>query len=114
MAGPGIAAGRHRPVGSGLFRSLDHFLEPLRRKREEAATYWKRIFDEAEGRRAIKTRMEGVERSELGSLKRQIQQSKARETALRQSCAEVVEEVFYDEAWLRGAEPATQEAADRV
>jgi len=100
-------------VGSGLFRSLEHFLEPLRRKREEAAVYWKQIGDEAEARRVIKKQMEGVERSGLGALKRQIQQSKAREVALRQTCAEIVEEVFYDDGWLQAADTRTMKAAGR-
>jgi len=90
-------------VQSGLFRSLDHYLEPLRRKREEASVYWKQIGDEAEGRRAIKKQMDGVERTEMSALKRQIQQSKSKEIELRKICAEIVEEVFYDDGWLRPA-----------
>lgn len=90
-------------VDSGLFRSLDHYLEPLRRKREELSFYWTQIGEEAAGRRTIKKKMEGVGRAKTAALKRHNQQSKAREIALRKTCVEVIEEVFYDEGGPRPA-----------
>lgn len=86
---------------SGWFKSLEHYLEPLVKKREDSSVYWKQIGDEAEYRRQIKKKLNEAERSEEAGLKKLIQKSKVRESGLREQCALIVEDAYYDDAWLR-------------
>lgn len=87
-------------VGSGLFRSLDHYLEPLNEKRKHAAVFWQQIGDEAASRRELKQQMAEADRSEDARFKKLLKESKHREQKLRKECALIVEDKYYDADWL--------------
>ncbi len=88
-------------VESGLFNSLEHYLMPLTKKREDAAVFWRQISEEAEKRRTLKKQMNEADRSENASFKKLVQESKSREKSLRDQCSLIVEDVYYDDDWLK-------------
>lgn len=87
-------------VSSGLFTSLDHYMQPTNRRREEAAVYWKEIGEHAEYRRGLKKQKQDEGVAVDGPTRKLLQQSKAKEMRLRAECARIIEPNFYDDSWL--------------
>lgn len=91
-------------VSSGKFRSLEHFLAPLKQQRAEAAVVWKQIGDLAVAKRELKQKLQNPEDHpglDVTKTRQQIALWKREELDLRAQCSAIVEHLFYDEDWLR-------------
>lgn len=93
-------------VSSGLLRSLAHYMEPLRRQREEAAVFGDQIAALATRKPAVKEQLRAGKDDpdfDVTEAKRQLTQWRVEDAGLRPKWAAVVEPLFYDEEWLMPA-----------
>lgn len=87
---------------SGYFTSMDHYLSPMNARREAMIEISKKVAAEAQLRRDLKTVIaEGTEQQERVAAKQTSARSKQAEMKLRDEMAQIVEENFYDDDWLR-------------
>lgn len=93
-------------VSGGFFRSRVHYMEPLRRQRDEAAVFGDQIAALATRKRAVKEQLRAGKDDpdfDVTEAKRQLTQWRVEDAGLREKWAAVVEPLFYDDDWLMPA-----------
>lgn len=88
-------------MSSGYFRSLDHFLGPLKTAKGKQGKLWSQLFKGANERRRIAKQIKALDsKAEQRPLKDEMKRLKRIDAEMREQKTSILEEHFYDQDWM--------------